>query len=108
MSANSPDRDRLLQAIEGLREDVARLAKRMESLEQSRGASSRAQSATGVCEANGTETDESLILIISAAVAAYLGVEPRIRQIRLVGGAAWAQQGRVSIQASHALAVRHG
>jgi len=49
-----------------------------------------------------TITEEEL-LAISAAVAAYLGVRARIRQIRLVGGNAWAQQGRVSIQASHSL-----
>ena len=39
--------------------------------------------------------------MISAAIAAYLGVMPHIRQISLVGGAFWAQQGRVTIQASH-------
>jgi methylmalonyl-CoA carboxyltransferase large subunit len=47
-------------------------------------------------------SDEEL-LAISAAVAAYLGVRAHIRQIRLVSGNAWAQQGRVSIQASHML-----
>jgi methylmalonyl-CoA carboxyltransferase large subunit len=46
---------------------------------------------------------EEEVLAISAAVAAYLGVRAHIRQIRLVGGGAWAQQGRVSIQASHRL-----
>jgi methylmalonyl-CoA carboxyltransferase large subunit len=47
------------------------------------------------------------LLVISAAVAAYLGKKPHIRQIRLVGTTAWAQQGRVTIQASHALSARH-
>jgi methylmalonyl-CoA carboxyltransferase large subunit len=47
-------------------------------------------------------TEEEL-LAISAALGAYLGVRPHIRQIRLVSTAAWAQQGRVSIQASHTL-----
>jgi methylmalonyl-CoA carboxyltransferase large subunit len=50
---------------------------------------------------------EEIILAISAAIAAFLGKRPHIRQIRLIGSGAWAQQGRVSIQASHALAVRH-
>ncbi len=50
---------------------------------------------------------EEVILAISAAIAAFLGKRPRIRQIRLIGTGAWAQQGRVSIQASHALALRH-
>jgi methylmalonyl-CoA carboxyltransferase large subunit len=47
-------------------------------------------------------TDEEL-LAISAAIAAFLGVRAHIRQIRLVSTNAWAQQGRVSIQASHRL-----
>jgi methylmalonyl-CoA carboxyltransferase large subunit len=46
---------------------------------------------------------EEEVLAISAAVAAYLGVRAHIRQIRLVGSNVWAQQGRVSIQASHSL-----
>jgi len=47
-------------------------------------------------------TEEEL-LAISAAIGAYLGVRAHIRQIRLLGTSAWAQQGRVSIQASHSL-----
>ena len=43
------------------------------------------------------------MLAVSAALAAYLGVRLRIRQIRLLSSPAWAQQGRVSIQASHQL-----
>jgi methylmalonyl-CoA carboxyltransferase large subunit len=46
---------------------------------------------------------EEEVLAISAAVAAYLGVRAHIRQIRLLSGNAWPQQGRVSIQASHRL-----
>jgi methylmalonyl-CoA carboxyltransferase 12S subunit len=49
------------------------------------------------------EITEEEMLAISAALAAYLGVKARIRQIRLLSGSAWAQQGRVSIQASHRL-----
>jgi methylmalonyl-CoA carboxyltransferase large subunit len=47
-------------------------------------------------------TEEEL-LAISAAIGAYLGVRAHIRQIRLLSTNAWAQQGRVSIQASHIL-----
>jgi methylmalonyl-CoA carboxyltransferase large subunit len=47
-----------------------------------------------------------LLAIISAALAAYLGVKPYIRQVRLLGGATWAQVGRVTIQASHILQIR--
>jgi methylmalonyl-CoA carboxyltransferase large subunit len=46
---------------------------------------------------------EEELLAISAAIGAYLGVRAHIRQIRLLGSTAWAQQGRVSIQASHRL-----
>jgi methylmalonyl-CoA carboxyltransferase large subunit len=46
---------------------------------------------------------EEEVLAISAAVAAWLGVQAHIRQIRLIRTGAWAQQGRVTIQASHRL-----
>jgi methylmalonyl-CoA carboxyltransferase 12S subunit len=46
---------------------------------------------------------EEELLAVSAALAAFLGVRVRIRHIRLLSTAAWAQQGRVSIQASHHL-----
>jgi methylmalonyl-CoA carboxyltransferase large subunit len=49
------------------------------------------------------EITEEELLAISAAIGAYLGVRAHIRQIRLVSTSAWAQQGRVSIQASHRL-----
>jgi methylmalonyl-CoA carboxyltransferase 12S subunit len=44
---------------------------------------------------------EERLVAISAAVAAFLGERVRIRQIRLLRSNAWAQQGRVSVQASH-------
>jgi methylmalonyl-CoA carboxyltransferase large subunit len=46
---------------------------------------------------------EEIMLVIAAAVAAYLGERAHIRVVRLVPSHAWAQQGRVSIQASHHL-----
>jgi methylmalonyl-CoA carboxyltransferase 12S subunit len=49
------------------------------------------------------ELTEEQMLAISAALAAYLGVRVRIREIRLISSSAWAKQGRVSIQASHIL-----
>ncbi len=49
------------------------------------------------------EISEEELLAVSAALAAFFGVRMRIRQIRLLGSQAWAQQGRVSIQASHRL-----
>jgi methylmalonyl-CoA carboxyltransferase large subunit len=51
---------------------------------------------------------EELVLVISAAIAAFLGKKPHIRQIRLLSSHAWAEHGRVTIQASHALSTHHG
>jgi methylmalonyl-CoA carboxyltransferase 12S subunit len=50
------------------------------------------------------EVTEEELLAVAAAIGAFLGVKAHIRQIRLISTAAWAQQGRVSIQASHRLA----
>ncbi len=55
-------------------------------------------------EAGSGVPDEETLLVISAAIAAFLGKKPHIRQIRLVGSSTWAQQGRVSIHTSHAFA----
>jgi methylmalonyl-CoA carboxyltransferase large subunit len=43
------------------------------------------------------------MLAIAAAIGAFLGVRAKIKGIRLISTTAWAQQGRVSIQASHRL-----
>jgi methylmalonyl-CoA carboxyltransferase 12S subunit len=51
------------------------------------------------------EVTEEMLLVISAAVAAFLGERAHIRQVRLLGSEAWAQQGRVSVMASHRWAV---
>lgn len=57
------------------------------------------------------EVASEMIMILTAAVAAFLGKRARIRGARLVRTApsnAWAQQGRVFVQASHNLGVVHG
>jgi methylmalonyl-CoA carboxyltransferase large subunit len=46
---------------------------------------------------------EEELAAIAAAIEAYLGVRAHIRQIRLISSSRWAQEGRVSIQASHQL-----
>lgn len=51
-----------------------------------------------------TEITPELLMIISAAIAAYLGKNVRIRRARFIsdlGPSSWSQQGRVSIQTSH-------
>jgi methylmalonyl-CoA carboxyltransferase large subunit len=57
------------------------------------------------------EVAPEIIMVLTAAVAAFLGKRARIRGARLVRPApssAWAQQGRVFVQASHNLGVVHG
>ena len=51
------------------------------------------------------EITEETLAVIAAAVAAFLGERAHIRQVRLVASGAWAQQGRVSVMASHRWAV---
>lgn len=46
---------------------------------------------------------EDVILVIGAAIAAFLGKKAHIRHVHLLGSASWSQQGRVTIQGSHAL-----
>ena len=61
--------------------------------------------------AQAEEIPPETILVLSAAVAAFLGKRARIKSARLVRTApsnAWAQQGRVFVQASHNLGVMHG
>jgi methylmalonyl-CoA carboxyltransferase large subunit len=56
------------------------------------------------------EISEEVLVVIAAAVAAFMGKKARIRHTRLVQPSeanAWAQQGRVFVQASHNLGVSH-
>jgi len=50
------------------------------------------------------EITEELLVIMSSAIAAYLGKNVRIRRARFIsnqGPSSWSQLGRVSIQSSH-------
>jgi methylmalonyl-CoA carboxyltransferase large subunit len=96
MTTEAGDLTRLADAVEALRGEVGRLGERVAALEAARPAVSAPASAAG-------ELSEELVLVIGAAVAAYLGNKPHIRQIRLLRSDAWAQQGRATIQASHVL-----
>ncbi len=96
------------RTMEELQAQVAAISKRIELMEKrdAEAAAISAMPARTVAPApvatNAIITEDEL-LAISAALGAYLGVRAHIRQIRLVGTSAWAQQGRVSIQASHQL-----
>jgi methylmalonyl-CoA carboxyltransferase large subunit len=90
-----------------LQAQIAALTRRLEALERPAKPEPvpeavAAAPAPPPVDATPTISEEEL-LAISAAVAAYLGVRAHIRQIRLLSSPAWAQQGRVSIQASHRL-----
>lgn len=55
------------------------------------------------------EVTPEILMVLSAAVAAFLGKKARIRGARVLrpmGANAWAQQGRVFVQASHSLPHR--
>jgi len=51
-----------------------------------------------------SQITQELLVIMSAAIAAYLGKNVRIRRARFIsnqGPSSWSQLGRVSIQSSH-------
>jgi methylmalonyl-CoA carboxyltransferase large subunit len=116
----------LQQTLDALAAQLAALSARLEKLEAAGSATPAAVSApvpeapaepavqAAVAQAPAVEPEkaadefsEELLLVLSAAVAAYLGKRPHIRAVRLLGSGAWAQQGRVFVQASHQLNVPH-
>lgn len=94
----------LATTLEQLQAQMAEISRRMKLLESQGGAPVQKAAAPPVrTEPAPPVITEEEVLAISAAIGAYLGVRAHIRQIRLVSTNAWAQQGRVSIQASHRL-----
>jgi methylmalonyl-CoA carboxyltransferase large subunit len=121
-SQNAGSVEGLQQTLDALAAQLAALTARLEKLEAAGLATPVAASAPvaesvaqpAVAEAAAAEPvkeadefSEELMLVLSAAVAAYLGKRPHIRAVRLHGSSAWAQQGRVFVQASHVLNVPH-
>lgn len=127
-----PETHDIAQLLEELRAQVAELSRRLERYEGANpapaapagagaseppapageqpapvaGHAAKAEAAAKAepaAEAEAPAISEEEVLAVSAALAAYFGVRMRIRSIRLMGSPAWAQQGRVSIQASHRL-----
>lgn len=90
----------LAATIQDLQAQMAEMAKHIELLEGRNAAPAPKVAAPPPPKPAITEEE---LLAISAAIGAYLGVRAHIRQVRLLGTTAWAQQGRVSIQASHML-----
>jgi methylmalonyl-CoA carboxyltransferase large subunit len=105
MTTESVNWARVNGTLEAFREELRRLSERVAALENDRDtgspivSNSRPASIASAPVAEGLS--EEIVLVIGAAVAAFLGKKAPIRQIRLLGSAAWSQQGRVTIQASH-------
>ena len=99
----------LAALLEQVQAQLAAANERLARLESGSGPAPAAASAAPAAAATPAAEPEPLgpteeeLLAISAALGAYLGVRVHIRQIRLVSSRAWAQEGRVSIQASHRL-----
>ena len=112
----SIDNTELADLIQELRAEVRTLADRVAALERHAGAvvaaavtpaatvvtAAPAGSATSAAASSvRPEPTEEDLLVIAAAVAAFLGVRARIRQVRLIQSTAWAQVGRATVHASH-------
>ena len=98
MNTETPSLADVARALASLQAELAGISQRLAALEARSDAepvADRPRPAEGL--------DEETIATIGAAIAAYLGKKAHIRQIQLLGSATWAQQGRVTIQASHAL-----
>lgn len=103
----------LRDVLEQLRAQLAALTDRVAQLEgipstapvapQRQAQAAEAPSAAAEPSKVEESISEDIVLAISAAVAAFLGERVHIRQIRVLSSPAWAQQGRVWIQASHRL-----
>src|SRR5215831_436208 len=104
MNAATTDWAQVLDALGAIRQELAQLGERVAALEAAGEAkpAAAAPAAPPKAESEPEGLSEELLLVLSAAIAAFLGKKPHIRQIRLLSTAAWAQQGRATIQASHA------
>ena len=97
----------LSEVLDAIQQQLAGLGERVVALEAAVGLQPcGAAPPSLVASVPREELSDELIVVISAAVAAFLGVKAHVRQIHLLGSAAWAQQGRVTIQASHARPVK--
>jgi methylmalonyl-CoA carboxyltransferase large subunit len=104
-----PDIDTLLKEAAELESALAVLKGRIAALAERSGAASASLAQTAavtpasaaVLDAAQCEISEETLLALSAAIAAFLGKRPRIRQVRLAASPAWVSVGRASIAASH-------
>ncbi len=101
-STTLPEED-LRSVLERMERRLEALQARIEVLEGAASPAPETASPSYPAPSSSPPMDLELLTAISAAVAAYLGEEPRIRSIRLVRSSAWAQQGRATIQASYSV-----
>jgi methylmalonyl-CoA carboxyltransferase 12S subunit len=99
MTITNNEIGRILEAIEQLRGDLARLEARIDALEDHPAPAQET-------DAPATTIDPETMMSIGAALAAYFGKKPRIRSIRLLRSDAWAQEGRATIQAWYSVSTR--
>src|SRR5260370_31224882 len=90
MMTETVDLARVADALEALRQEVARLSERVAALEARAGSAAAAAPALVLTAASAPAPEaeglsEELVLVISAAIAAFLGKKAPIRQIRLLG-----------------------
>lgn len=97
-----------IEAIREIRSQIEQLNARLAALESAENIPAAAPVPVPPAPPEEEEISEELVLVLSAAIAAFLGKKPHIRQIRLLRSPAWAQQGRVTIQASHMIALTRG
>ena len=81
-----------------LRAQIAALSEELNSL---RSEVMALKQSAAQCTAAAAPVSEEDVIAISAAVAAFLGVRARVRQVRLLHSNAWAQVGRIGTHASH-------
>ncbi len=101
----------VIEALKELRADLRALSERIALLESEKKQSPpaavpvnvTAPVAAPVPEKTSEAIPEDILLVITAAVAAFLGERVPLRQVRLISTPGWAHQGRVTIQASHNL-----
>jgi methylmalonyl-CoA carboxyltransferase large subunit len=98
-------------ALDDIRRSVGELTRRIERLESASAPPLKVGGHTSpstvplpsVAPPAAGEVSDEIMLVIAAAVAAFCGERAHLRQVRLISSHAWAQQGRVSVQASHRL-----
>jgi methylmalonyl-CoA carboxyltransferase large subunit len=108
MAAIQIDADELLKRLDQLEARVRALeaGARVPASPLATAVAPVSTAATALAPAPPEALPEDVLTVISAAIAAFLGVKAQIKQVRLVGREGWAQQGRASIMASHRLAGR--